>query len=122
MRKWKRENPVGANELLSQIVTDLLEMDETAGERLILEITETSAMTVPEVVANFMHDLQAKDITFALDDFENQRAPGNGPARDTLSTKFQFSVYTVLTESSKTTTLFLFSIQDTWNNGINFYA
>ncbi|MBT8456937.1 MAG: EAL domain-containing protein [Rhodobacteraceae bacterium] len=37
--------------------------------RLILEITETSAMGMPEIVRVFMEDLQAKGITFALDDF-----------------------------------------------------
>ncbi|MCR9124552.1 MAG: EAL domain-containing protein [Rhodobacteraceae bacterium] len=41
----------------------------TAGERLILEITETSAMTVPELVIDFMDDLQSHGIAFALDDF-----------------------------------------------------
>lgn len=37
--------------------------------RLILEITETSAMQMPEIVKIFMEDLQDKGITFALDDF-----------------------------------------------------
>ncbi|MFN4155928.1 MAG: EAL domain-containing protein [Paracoccaceae bacterium] len=39
------------------------------GERLILEITESSAMLVPEIVVAFMDDLQAEGIAFALDDF-----------------------------------------------------
>lgn len=43
--------------------------DPTAGERLILEITESSAMTVPELAVNFMNDLQADGVSFALDDF-----------------------------------------------------
>ena len=38
-------------------------------ERLILEITESSAMLMPEIVAAFMTELQSKGITFALDDF-----------------------------------------------------
>nr|WP_319947590.1 EAL domain-containing protein [uncultured Shimia sp.] len=38
-------------------------------ERLILEISEKSAMHVPELVIDFMDDLQAKGISFALDDF-----------------------------------------------------
>ncbi|MBO6602734.1 MULTISPECIES: EAL domain-containing protein [Paracoccaceae] len=38
-------------------------------ERLILEITETSAMLVPEIVTIFMAEMQEKGITFALDDF-----------------------------------------------------
>lgn len=39
------------------------------GQRLILEITESSAMLVPELVIAFMDDLQAAGVTFALDDF-----------------------------------------------------
>jgi len=46
-----------------------LKGDPTIGERLILEITERSAMTVPELVVRFMSDLQKRGITFALDDF-----------------------------------------------------
>ena len=38
-------------------------------ERLILEITETSAMQMPELVTPFMRDLHAKGVSFALDDF-----------------------------------------------------
>ncbi|WGW04848.1 EAL domain-containing protein [Tropicibacter oceani] len=43
--------------------------DPTVAERLILEITETSAMMVPELVVTFMRDLQTKGISFAMDDF-----------------------------------------------------
>lgn len=43
--------------------------DPTIGERLILEVTEKSAMMVPELVTGFMNDLQSKGISFALDDF-----------------------------------------------------
>lgn len=39
------------------------------GSRLILEITESSAMTVPEVVAGFMTDLRRREISFAIDGF-----------------------------------------------------
>jgi EAL domain-containing protein (putative c-di-GMP-specific phosphodiesterase class I) len=46
-----------------------LAMDETAAERLILEITESSAMVMPDLVAVFMQDLQARGVSFALDDF-----------------------------------------------------
>lgn len=46
-----------------------LDRDATIGERLILEITEGSAMTVPELVTDFMDRLQAQGICFALDDF-----------------------------------------------------
>lgn len=46
-----------------------LQQSPTVGERLILEITESSAMLVPEVVVAFMDDLQREGIAFALDDF-----------------------------------------------------
>jgi len=39
------------------------------GHRLILEITESSAMLVPELVTAFMTDLQTEGVAFALDDF-----------------------------------------------------
>lgn len=39
------------------------------GQRLILEITEASAIVMPDVVRAFMTDLQDQGITFALDDF-----------------------------------------------------
>jgi EAL domain-containing protein (putative c-di-GMP-specific phosphodiesterase class I) len=46
-----------------------LDMDATAGERLILEITESSAMAVPDIVTPFMKSLQRAGVSFALDDF-----------------------------------------------------
>lgn len=46
-----------------------LDLSPTIGERLILEITESSAMLVPELVVNFMDELQREGISFALDDF-----------------------------------------------------
>lgn len=46
-----------------------LEHNPSCGERLILEITESSAMTVPDLVIPFMKTLQAEGISFALDDF-----------------------------------------------------
>jgi len=46
-----------------------LKQDPTIGERLILEITESSAMLVPELVVDFMDDLQPHGVCFALDDF-----------------------------------------------------
>ncbi len=46
-----------------------LALDDTIGERLILEITESSAMMMPELVIVFMQDLQARGVSFALDDF-----------------------------------------------------
>ncbi|MBN2907534.1 MAG: EAL domain-containing protein [Rhodobacteraceae bacterium] len=46
-----------------------LARDPTIAERLILEITESSAMVMPDIVSVFMKDLQARGIAFALDDF-----------------------------------------------------
>lgn len=46
-----------------------LNTDKTLGERLVLEISESSVMTVPELVIDFMTRLQRRNIGFALDDF-----------------------------------------------------
>lgn len=46
-----------------------LSREPTVAERLILEITESSAMLIPDLVQVFMADLQKRGITFALDDF-----------------------------------------------------
>ena len=46
-----------------------LNADPTIGERLILEITESSAMVMPDITRVFMASLQSKGICFALDDF-----------------------------------------------------
>lgn len=43
--------------------------DSTVAERLILEITESSAMGLPEQVGQFMRELQQAGVCFALDDF-----------------------------------------------------
>lgn len=43
--------------------------DASLSERLILEITESSAMGMPDVVGQFMQELQAQGVSFALDDF-----------------------------------------------------
>lgn len=52
-----------------RILDRLLKKDASLGRRLILEITESSAMTVPELVIDFMDQLQGRGIAFALDDF-----------------------------------------------------
>lgn len=52
-----------------QVLNRGLAADDRVAERLILEITESSAMQMPELVTTFMADLQEKGITFALDDF-----------------------------------------------------
>ncbi|GAA3861724.1 EAL domain-containing protein [Celeribacter arenosi] len=46
-----------------------LAADSTVAERLILEITERSAMVMPDLVSVFMTDMQSYGISFALDDF-----------------------------------------------------
>ncbi|HCQ63860.1 MAG TPA: EAL domain-containing protein [Rhodobacteraceae bacterium] len=46
-----------------------LERDPTAGERLILEITERTAIVMPDLVQVFMSEMQSHGISFALDDF-----------------------------------------------------
>ena len=46
-----------------------LGLGPTIGERLILEITESSAMLVPELVIAFMEEQQKHGVAFALDDF-----------------------------------------------------
>lgn len=43
--------------------------DPTLAERLILEITESSAMVLPDVVSAFMERYQRAGVAFALDDF-----------------------------------------------------
>ncbi|MEE9387349.1 MAG: EAL domain-containing protein [Paracoccaceae bacterium] len=46
-----------------------LKKDPTLGERLILEITERSAIVMPDAVRTFMSGLQEQGVSFALDDF-----------------------------------------------------
>ncbi|MCC5969600.1 MAG: EAL domain-containing protein [Pararhodobacter sp.] len=46
-----------------------LRHDATIAERLILEITESSAMLMPDLVTVFMVEMQSRGICFALDDF-----------------------------------------------------
>lgn len=52
-----------------QTLDHWLKRDDTMAERLILEITESSAMQMPDLVSAFMAELQHKGIAFALDDF-----------------------------------------------------
>jgi EAL domain-containing protein (putative c-di-GMP-specific phosphodiesterase class I) len=53
----------------NQVLEKGLKADPTVGERLILEITESSAMVNPGQVIAFMDRLQSKGVAFALDDF-----------------------------------------------------
>jgi EAL domain-containing protein (putative c-di-GMP-specific phosphodiesterase class I) len=59
---------IGAVRWMETLATGLAR-DDTVAERLILEITETSAMAMPELVTAFMTGLQRRGISFALDDF-----------------------------------------------------
>lgn len=52
-----------------QVLNHGLRTCPTAGPRLILEISESSAMLMPELVTTFMARLQGEGISFALDDF-----------------------------------------------------
>lgn len=52
-----------------QALNRWLKKDGSIGERLILEITESSAMDQPELVVDFMDRLSSRGICFALDDF-----------------------------------------------------
>ncbi len=63
-----------------------LNASPTIGERLILEITESSAMQVPELVIAFMDQLQDRGVAFALDDF------GSGMTAFRYFKDFQFDI------------------------------
>lgn len=53
----------------NRLLRRYLKRDATVGERLIFEITETSAMLMPEVVIDFMEEMQNHGVCFALDNF-----------------------------------------------------
>ena len=53
----------------TSILRSTLRKHPTIGERLILEITESSAMLVPEIVIAFMDEWHSAGIAFAIDDF-----------------------------------------------------
>jgi EAL domain-containing protein (putative c-di-GMP-specific phosphodiesterase class I) len=53
----------------SKVLDTFLKKDKTIGERLVLEITEASAMNAPELVIDFMDRMQKHGIAFALDNF-----------------------------------------------------
>ncbi|MDA7428239.1 EAL domain-containing protein [Primorskyibacter aestuariivivens] len=73
-RKWMR------------VLEHGLKRDATVAERLILEVTESSAMMMPEIVVDFMSDLQQRGISFALDDF------GAGQTALRYFKSFQFDI------------------------------
>ena len=53
----------------NKVLDRFLKQDATIGERLVLEITEASAMDTPELVIDFMDRMQKHGIAFALDNF-----------------------------------------------------
>ena len=53
----------------SKVLDNFLKKDATIGERLVLEITEASAMAAPELAIDFMDRMQKHGIAFALDNF-----------------------------------------------------
>lgn len=52
-----------------RILDTTLARNASLAERLILEITEESAMHLPELVIRFMEEMQPHGVAFALDDF-----------------------------------------------------
>ncbi len=58
-----------ADTVWRSVLEDHLGDNEVTGERLILEISERSAMLLPEVVARFMAEMQPLGVAFGLDDF-----------------------------------------------------
>ncbi len=52
-----------------QIFAQAAASDPTLTERLIVEITESSAIELPDMVSNFMDRLHMHGVSFALDDF-----------------------------------------------------
>ncbi len=52
-----------------QVFEAAIGADPTLGERLILEVTEASAMVMPDVVIDFMDRVHNLGVSFALDDF-----------------------------------------------------
>ncbi len=53
----------------TRVLQRFLKKHPGLGDRLILEISESSAMAVPELVVDFMDRMQVQGIAFALDDF-----------------------------------------------------
>ena len=69
-----------------EILGKAMHNDSTLGSRLILEITESLAIFVPELVMNFMQDMNRRGIRFALDDF------GSGATSFRYLRDFQFDI------------------------------
>lgn len=69
-----------------QALNHWIKKDPTIGERLILEMTEHSVMLVPDLVADFMQNLQMKGVCFAMDRF------GTGLIGLRYFTEFDFDI------------------------------
>ena len=63
-----------------------LAQDTSLGERLILEISESSAMLLPEIVLAFMREWRQKGVSFAVDQF------GKGAISIPRFADFQFDI------------------------------
>lgn len=70
----------------NDILGRALRRDPDVGSRLILEITESSTILLPDLVQSFMKDLRKRGITFALDDF------GAGTTSFRYLRDFQFDI------------------------------
>ncbi|GHA56507.1 diguanylate phosphodiesterase [Amylibacter ulvae] len=70
----------------NEIINQGFAQDPTIAERLILEITESSAMLMPDIVCVFMADLHKRGVSFALDDF------GAGYTAFRFFKEFQFDI------------------------------
>lgn len=68
----------------NRILKRNLDRQPRIGERLMLEISEQSAMSMPEIVSDFMSRLHPHGIAFALDDF------GGGQVAPRYFRQFQF--------------------------------
>lgn len=53
----------------SRILRHFIGQDPQLAERLILEMSETSAMHLPEIVTTFMREWRPKGLSFAMDDY-----------------------------------------------------
>jgi EAL domain-containing protein (putative c-di-GMP-specific phosphodiesterase class I) len=53
----------------TRMLTRALATDRSLGARLVLEISEVSAMLMPDIVTAFMDDMRLHGVNFALDDF-----------------------------------------------------
>ncbi|MEM1432270.1 MAG: EAL domain-containing protein [Pseudomonadota bacterium] len=86
-----------------------LSQDPALAERLIIEITESSAILLPEIVSAFMTDLQMRGVAFALDDF------GSGFTSFRYLRDFDFDILKIAGEYAQ-------NVADTPDNRVLFEA